>query len=119
MSERAWAGIAFGATLGIVIGLRLNAQGMLLIATVLMAALLLCPLVAWRVVTANLWPEEELWVRIERVPAAPPRPAPPPAPALPVRSSLPARRGAALRSHRAADSRRFTRHVAPMDAAKQ
>lgn len=51
MTSERLAAISFGATLAVVVALRLNAAGMLLVATALLAALLLCPLLALRALT--------------------------------------------------------------------
>lgn len=118
MSERAWAGIAFGMSLGIIIGLRLNTAGMLFVATFLMAALLLCPLVAWRLATGDLWEEESLWVRIERMPQAKPPTPTIVRPALPSAPPRPARRGPVAYYHRPPRDR-FPRRVAVIDAARR
>lgn len=57
------AAVSFGATLAVVVALRLNTAGMVLVATALLGALLLCPLLALRTLTTGTTPPD---VRIER-----------------------------------------------------
>jgi hypothetical protein len=63
-----WVALSFGITLGLVVGLRLAMAGLLLVAALLIAVLLLCPLFAARYLTP---PEEhaQTSIRVERVPA--------------------------------------------------
>ncbi len=67
MRPSAWMAISFGCTLAVVVGLRLNTAGLLFVATLLLGALLLCPVLAmrWAVAVGESSPE----VRVERPPS--------------------------------------------------
>ncbi len=48
MKASSWAALSFGCTLGLVVGLRLNPLGLLVVAGLLVGAALLCPLLLRR-----------------------------------------------------------------------
>lgn len=66
MKPISWLYISFGCTLGLIVGLRLDTAGLLLLALMMLGAMVICTIRAARFV---LWPENapvEVDVRVER-----------------------------------------------------